>query len=89
MMTLPPRHPATKSALFSLILDVRVGFIQIPARGETQETVSYLSAQSFTTESSFHCHNILKKNTVYRVCGVTNKDALGMLGNSSAKFFRI
>lgn len=34
-ITLPPRQPATKSALFSLILDVRLGLIQIPARTES------------------------------------------------------
>lgn len=45
-MTLPPRHPAAKSALLTLILEVRVGLIQIPAthRGQRakvrEETVT-------------------------------------------------
>lgn len=41
-ITLPPRQPATKSALFSLILDVRLGLIQMPVRHErTQDAVNH------------------------------------------------
>lgn len=36
-MTLPPRHPATKSALFSFILDILAGLIQVPAARRGQE----------------------------------------------------
>lgn len=44
-ITLPPRQPATKSALFSLILDVRLGLIQIPATGERTQGTVRLSQQ--------------------------------------------
>lgn len=39
-MILPPSQPATKSARFSFILEVRLGLIQISARGEeTQQAL--------------------------------------------------